>query len=179
MPRCPRTNTRNLTRRKSRVPPRRYKTAEVSFLRGIRSSPCIELRPLPLHFIWGPSLIFILFHNYFSSFLPTLAWLVVLLCLFLNIYNTRCGSWSHLILAMPTDCITTYRSFIPYISALPPSLSYTFYIPSPIVFFLFPFSNRSFLPVHQLCRFVIVRYVHSFPPRTGLDWTGLDSRPYS
>ena len=141
-------------------------------MRGIRSSPCIELRPSPLHLIWGPSLIFILFHNYFPSFLPTLAWLVVLLRLFLNIYNTRCGSWSHLILAMPTDCITTYRSFIPYISALPPSLSYTFYIPSPIVFFLFPFSNRSFLPVHQLCRLLSLDMCIHFP--RGLDWTGLD-----
>ena len=135
MPRCPRTNTRSSTQRKSRVPLRRYTTAEVSFLRAIHSRPCIELQLSPLlflRFIWDRSPIFILFHEYPSPPPPTdtcmFSWL---LCLFLIIYNTRCGSWPHLISA--TDCITTYRSFITYISALPPSLCPISSILSPIV----------------------------------------------
>jgi hypothetical protein len=80
--------------------------------------------------------------------------------------------------AMPTDCLTTYRSIITYISALPPSsLSHIFYILSSIVWFIvfvcLP-SNRSFSLSPSLCAsvvlVVIVRYVH---PLRGLDWTGL------
>ncbi|KAF8468089.1 hypothetical protein DFH94DRAFT_285825 [Russula ochroleuca] len=71
--------------------------------------------------------------------------------------------------------MTTCRSFITYILALP---SFTYGFRSYGLCFIFCgsffFSNRSFFPlsVHQLCRLVIVRYVHSLPRTwTGLDWT--------
>jgi hypothetical protein len=71
--------------------------------------------------------------------------------------------------ALPTDCITTCRSFITYISAFPPL---------PIVwlmfFFVVPFPNRSFLSL-SLCTSCVgllsldmcIHY-----RGLGLDWTG-------
>lgn len=71
--------------------------------------------------------------------------------------------------AMPTDCITTCRSFITYISAFPPFTDRIWLM----FFFVVPFSNRSFLSlsVHQLCRLLSLDMCIHYRG-LGLDWTG-------
>ena len=74
------------------------------------------------------------------------------------------------------DSITTYRSFITYISAL-----LVLYLPHTASGrMIFPFLSKSlvFLSI-SLCAPVVsallaLDIVHSFTTRTGLDWTGLD-----
>jgi len=60
-----------------------------------------------------------------------------------------------------------------YISVLPASLSYTFYIPSSIVYFFVSFFNRSFPSVCTSCVGLLSLHMRIHFAR-GLDWTGLD-----
>ena len=103
------------------MPPRRFMTVEVSFLRVIRSSPCVEMRPSPLLFLlfFSPShTCFILFGNYSPSPHSHGCLLALPLSLSSIIPGGTLGPISPQ--ALPMDCITTCRSFITYISAFPP-----------------------------------------------------------
>jgi hypothetical protein len=140
---------RNSTRRRSRVPPRRCMTAGASFLRAIRSSPCIEMHCFSRLFFFflapSPSLCSLFYSIIIILPPPThaLAWLL----------DCFASSLSSIIpgVAVPTDCITTHRSFITYISALPPSLSNILSDRMVYSFVLFPFKSRIFLLPLSLC----------------------------